>query len=570
MARMRPELSDEQVQEFGSEAERILYRTIRKELSNDVLAIHSLSWTYHKHHQGVIEGEADFILFFPAAGFLTIEVKGGGISLDAVTGAWCSVDRHGTRHAIKDPFRQAKKERFAVLDQLKGHIDWRKWRGTRVLAGHSVFFPNVREARPLQGPDRPPQIIGVQADLANFSAWIERVLAFWRSGTDSQELGKAGVALAESILCKSIEVRPPLASALDAEERIRIRLTSQQARVLRVLGGRLRAIISGGAGTGKTLIAAEKARSLATHGRSVLFVCYNRPLADAIRSGMKDVPNVSVMTFHQLCEIRVSAVRTATGRDLFSEAAAAYPRGNRFDVQMPFALALAGEVLTEKYDAIIVDEAQDFSEDYWLAIEDLLSDPEQGSLYVFTDPNQAVYKRRAQLPVQDEPFYLTTNCRNTAHIHKAAYRFFEGETTDPPEIDGSPIAQITASSLVEQAAAIARAVSLLVTSEQVRPEHIAVLVLSRSKDQYYEALARTTGSWAFEISQSGKVFVDTVARFKGLEAAVVFLWFPPNINEEEEREALYVGLSRAKSRLFVVGRVDWIDCAGALRTQDRT
>jgi len=47
--------------------------------------------------------------------------------------------------------------------------------------------------------------------------------------------------------------------------------------------------------------------------------------------------------------------------------------------------------------------------------------------------------------------------------------------------------------------------------------------------------------------------LDTVARFKGLEASVVFLWLPPVIDEDQDREALYVGLSRAKSRVYIVG-----------------
>jgi hypothetical protein len=42
-------------------------------------------------------------------------------------------------------------------------------------------------------------------------------------------------------------------------------------------------------------------------------------------------------------------------------------------------------------------------------------------------------------------------------------------------------------------------------------------------------------------------------RFKGFEAVVVILWLPPLIDAEVDRELLYVGLSRGKSRLYRVG-----------------
>jgi superfamily I DNA and RNA helicase len=218
---------------------------------------------------------------------------------------------------------------------------------------------------------------------------------------------------------------------------------------------------------------------------------------------------------------------------------------------------LALSVLAQKFDAIVVDEAQDFSDEYWFAIEELLSDPEDGALYVFTDPNQALYKRHSNLPVRDEPFHLTTNCRNTAYIHHAAYRYFQGEPTDPPDIEGAELIRITGRSIEDQAAHIAREVSRLIAHEGVRPSQIVILVLGRPKSQFYDALAKhslgnATG-WSIEVHDPGRVLMETVKRFKGLEATIVFLWLSPVPSETDDREALYVGLSRAKSMIYIVG-----------------
>jgi superfamily I DNA/RNA helicase len=76
----------------------------------------------------------------------------------------------------------------------------------------------------------------------------------------------------------------------------------------------------------------------------------------------------------------------STGRNLLAEAQDAYPGDSvkhQFDVQMPYALALSNELLEEKFDAIVVDEAQDFSDEYWFAIEELLRD-EVSASFIFS------------------------------------------------------------------------------------------------------------------------------------------------------------------------------------------
>lgn len=555
MARMRPELSEDQLRSVGSRAEARAYRALRDQLGDDFLVVHSLAWLFKRKEGQVIEGEADFAVFFAKGGVLAIEVKGGGVGFDGSKGAWYSVDRYGERHGIKDPFRQAQRERFALLEQLKGHADWRRWTGRRLGAGHAVLFPDLHDGKEIVGPDRPAAIIGVGRDLEDIARWIKGVAKFF-ARPDDDALGALGLALAEGILCRSIEVKPLLAHSLHVEEAVRIRLTERQASVLRILGGRKRAVISGGAGTGKTLLAAEKARTLATDGAKVLLLCYNRPLTDMLRRSLNDVPSVQVMNFHQLCDQRIAQVRTLFGRDLLMEASQAYPGKDEWDVHRPFALALSNELLPHRFDAVVVDEAQDFSDEYWFAIEELLQNPQESALYIFNDPNQALYRRHVNLPVKDEPYYLTSNCRNTSRIHVAAYRYYQGERTDPPEIEGAEIVRIEAGSLQDQAAHISREVVRLISGEALRPSQIVVLVLGRPKRVYYEMLTRNSigkAAWSIEMHDSDKVLVETVGRFKGLEAAVVFLWLPPVPTDADSRESLYVGLSRAKSIIYVVG-----------------
>lgn len=248
MARMIPQLNDEQLKAFPSRAEARFYEACRDGLPGDLVVIYSANWIYRDDKGRINEGEADITVLSPHGGVLAVEVKGGGISFDAAIGAWYSVDRSNKQHTIKDPFKQASKERHALLDQITGHASWRQWKGARLTIGHAVMLPDIVDPKPLLGPDRQSKIVGVNADIQNVAQWYDRVMRFWRQANDDT-LGAKGVRLIEDILCKSIEILPVLRAAVDDTEQQRIRLTANQAKVFRVIGGRRRAVVSGGAGT---------------------------------------------------------------------------------------------------------------------------------------------------------------------------------------------------------------------------------------------------------------------------------------------------------------------------------
>lgn len=559
MARMLPELTDEQLRRLKSPAEARFYEECRRQLPNDILVIYSVNWIYRNGRGWLLEGEADFTIVVPQSGVFAVEVKGGGVSFDATTGQWQSIDRAGNAHDIKDPFRQASNERHALKDQLLGHPRWRQWRGARLTLGHAVMLPDIHDAKPLLSPDRQRAFIGIDTDIMALVPWFAQLQAFWTQANEDP-LGAQGVKLVEDILCSSVEVRPALRAILDVAEQARVQLTTNQARVLRILGGRKRAVIAGGAGTGKTLIAVEKARQLAETMQSVLLLCYNRPLADALAAGVAGQPRITVLSFHQLCDRRIAEVRQVAGVDLLAEAQDAFPGNDEkhvFEVQMPFALARSNEALDTKYDALVVDEAQDFSDDYWFSVEELLSDPEEGVFYIFIDENQALYRKHANLPVEDEPYRLLANCRNTVPIHRAGYAFYKGEAIDDPDLPGDAVNRTVVEDEGRQALAIGNIVRGLL-ADGVAAEDITVLLAKRPKARLYGLLQAQRlpigNAWAFEaLSQRRSIFVDTVGRFKGLEAPVVILWVGDELIVEEQWEYLYVGATRAKSLLYVVG-----------------
>lgn len=563
MALVIPEKSDEALGQVVSQAERLLYVTFRDELPDDVTVVHSMEWIQRTREGFAIDAEADFVVVHPEMGILVVEVKGGGVGHDASTGSWYSVDRTGKRHSIKDPARQAKVQKYSLRERIRedGRLQLRK----KFTLGHGVFFPDIAGKTAITSPELPSEIVGDSSDLGNLGVWVEAVFRYWASGTPADRgPGTEWRDAVVDLLTGSFEVRPILGRQIEDEEAVRIKLTEQQAHVLRVLSRVRRALISGGAGTGKTMLALKRAREFASAQIDTLFVCFNRPLADFVREEVGLIPHLTVLTFHQLCEDFVRKATKATGTDFLTEVQEAEPSADFYEQQLPMALSFAAECVDEKFDAIVVDEAQDFRDSFWPALEDTLRNRAEGWLYIFHDPNQRLYRSAEVIPIGATPLLLTRNCRNTRAIHDAAYHFYAGDATEPPPIAGVPVGAITAPTPPSQVRRLHSEIISLISCEKLEPKDIVVLIAGKVKEFYFSQLSGLSlpggASWGIGGRRSNnEILVDTVSRYKGLESPCVFLWGVDDLSPDVNCETFYVGLSRAKSALWIVGHREAVE-----------
>ena len=156
------------------------------------------------------------------------------------------------------------------------------------------------------------------------------------------------------LLAAAFELRPSLARALKEDRREVERVTREQYDVLKSLEDSPRMAISGGAGTGKTLLALEKTCRLAEGGMRVLLVCYNEALGEYLGRLTADYPTVMAASFHSICgklarEADVQILGDGGNSKLFS-------------TDLPEALVKAIEVREDlRFDAIVVDEGQTFA-----------------------------------------------------------------------------------------------------------------------------------------------------------------------------------------------------------------
>jgi hypothetical protein len=557
---MIPDLSEAQLNDLPSQAEAKVYRVLRDKLPQDYVVFFQVGWILRREEEQAKDGETDFLVCHPDHGYLCIEVKGGGVSFDAASGEWFSVDRHQQKHPINNPIGQALRAKYSIRSKLNEHPRWHDLSLRNVLRGHAVFFPDVGDTNVLGRPDMPTVLIGSAKTLLEPKAWIDSAFAYWGNDAGSfTPIGRRGIDVVREVFARSFVVAPLVASLLAEQEARRLVLTKDQMRVLDFLRSHRRVAVSGGAGTGKTVLALEKARRLASEGFKTLLTCYNRQLADHLSSMCAGTSNLDVMSFHQLCHRQVERANRASGRDLVSEAKVTYPGKDLYEVQLPNALGYSLEILPDRYDAIVCDEGQDFREEFWVPLELLLTNYDSSPLYVFYDDNQNLYARAGTFPIRDEPFSLTTNCRNTAPIHEAAYKHYKGVPVSPPDIQGDDVQFDESSSRDPQAAKINARIVDLIARQGVAPGDIAVLVADAlHKAEYYAALRRLPlpkpATWLEEgVRGKSTVLIDTIQRFKGLESPIVILWGLDTIDLSQRQELLYVGTSRAKSLLVIVG-----------------
>ena len=144
-------------------------------------------------------------------------------------------------------------------------------------------------------------------------------------------------------------------------------------------------------------------------------------------------------------------------------------------------------------------------------------------------------------------------------FHAAAYKHYRGVPVAPPENEGDEVQFDEAPGRDAQAAKINTRIVDLIARQGVSPGDITVLIADAlRKADYYATLRRLPlpkpATWLEEgIRVTNTVLIDTIQRFKGLESPIVILWGLDAIDLARNEELLYVGMSRAKSLLVVVG-----------------
>jgi len=515
-------------------------------LPNSYTIFHGVNWLNLNPKAKQRVGETDLIILHPKYGILVVEIKGGGIRVEG--GDWYSVDRYGDSHRLsRSPALQARGNLYLLKEKLETMRVISPAAFEQGLMGYAVWFPDIDKADATLPMDIDPALVLDGQSLYTPIEGIEMAFRKWRNHPTA-ELDKMQVAKIRQIVSPDTLLVPSLHLRLRQQEEELIELTSEQQHLFAMIQSNSRLLVSGGAGTGKTLLAIEDAKFQAGQGRKTLLLCFNKLLASYLTDSVSDEPNITAASFHNFANIFCTRV------GIPFEAPADPAELTAFFTEMvPELLMQAASISGEKFDALIVDEAQDFLSDWWLALDELLAPA--ATFHCFHDANQAIFQKGWEPPFSGPTFGpLNVNCRNTSPIGEMArmlgkvnqdqkFRAVEG-------VEPTVIRYKVGPDIRQQVVAL---LQIWIEEGKVDPKNI--VILSPFKRERSLLGVEKIGKWKIHDLLPGEeaegITFATIHAFKGLEADAIIIADLDGSPWAMNPQSLYVAASRAKHLLAI-------------------
>ena len=222
------------------------------------------------------ESETDFVIFHKKHGVICLEAKAGHIKYK--DGYWYYAS--GIPMHNDGPFNQASSNKWKLIKYIKNSKACALVDKCKFL--HAVWFPSVSDNE-LRSMTLPPEadkaLVLTKEALADPEKFLTRIYSIELPNRIETNLTEAEAQkLIREIFCPQFNVFPSASLDSDLKKLVFHRLLREQAGILNFLEDQRSASINGAAGTGKTMIAIEKAQRNAAENQSTLFLCYNSQL----------------------------------------------------------------------------------------------------------------------------------------------------------------------------------------------------------------------------------------------------------------------------------------------------
>jgi hypothetical protein len=538
-----------------STGEKWLFNRFRRELPNNIYVIHSLGLTNHKHK---LWAECDFVILC-SDGIFIIEVKSGGVSCEH--GQWIFTDRFGEKfHKHEGPFEQAVGAMYSVKSTIEDENHLKGF-----LYGYGVITPD--EEFETTGAEIDLNVVLNKSNFKNsLDEYVEHLGRYWNSIYSQKHQkqpripSKRDLDTIRQLLRPDIYTAYTLNSELSSLENEQVELTDEQSRILKRLDNNPRTIVAGGAGTGKTLLAVDKAIRVAKSDKRVLYLCYNRLLGDHIRTSIKkhrDDLSIEAYSIHNWFSSTImKSGRKMPNQEEYQNAEEYYQE--LFSQEF---IEASIDLDLEPYDVIIIDEGQDLMRDSYLEAIDLSlkGGIDQGLWHIFYDPNQNIFfsdiepviKRLNEYGVVH--YSLNVNCRNTLEVAIATATFSGIYNTVEGAIEGGHRKDVFYSSKKDLVTKIEKTLNNLLSGD-IKKSDIIFLSKFRIQNSSLASSNKLAGLYLNDLSASRTIkknSIDfcTIQSFKGLERRAVLVVDMDELLAEDSRFINYCGLSRARTFL---------------------
>ncbi len=468
---------------------------------------YSVHLTEHEYKR---MSEVDFVVVWDDC-VLAIEVKGGRVARSG--GSWSFTNRHGEQNfKAEGPFDQARSGMFALKERLE-----KADRALDVSFAFLVITPD--QALPADAEWDPWEHAGPMSMTINgLKKVLDSARSHARRANTRVPRGKAYSQL-NQILRPDFDRVPRLSIQAEALEREYVALVEAQYTVLLAAEDNERILCEGGAGTGKTLLAAETARRASAAGKDVLFVCRSRAVVDYVAALLSETA-VRCVAFSELPTQRICEV-------------------------------------------LVVDEAQDIMNELDILLLDaaVVGGIGGGQWRLFCDTNnQAHIDGRFSEATHNEIRSLASrsrlalNCRNTAPVIIQT-QMLTGADLGTPRVGAGPkvVSLAVGNDLIAGAALDARLAMLVddgvdledVAIVSLRPNGVASAAVSSAAYRRKQIVLSAEGR------RNGSATLYRPEEIKGLEAPHVCVVDVDDLDAEAALSKLYVAMTRPRVSLWV-------------------
>jgi len=367
---------------------------------------------FRTRDQGEMDREVDAILYHKRHGMLLVECKDGRISTAECREADDGYIWKQNGHELnRSPVDQVQSLIYPLHDYFSDIFprNEAEHRLNRVRVQWAVCFGDMDDLSKIGSNALSPEHVIFKADLAtpeNFGAKVLGVLT-------NKEVSYGGKAFPNDRLADEDFDRlvsfigcfdePSWPELWDMQAAVRVQPTVTQETLMDSITRNPRMRIEGVAGSGKSLLVQWEATRLAREGKRVVVLCYNDLLADEMQKNFKEVGlDESKVTAESIMRLAIKYVRLAKVPGVPRKEPSNPEQKSEYYKALPGNFVKALEILRSNkkdrfFDALIIDEGQDF-ENFWVDCAlPLLKDSKQGIIRFFYDPNQTLYKKRPVL-----------------------------------------------------------------------------------------------------------------------------------------------------------------------------
>ena len=538
MAQMIPNtLGDD----HGSFGERQVFEALKNKLDSDFTVFHSVRWNARNEKKTIIWGECDFTIFHPEYGIIALEVKSGGI--ECVNNSWTYIRTdNGERHTMtRGPLEQGDREiRYKFKDLVCELLDGAPQNDSQYcLVEPAAWFPSISKRDivgelPMEYKD---EIVLYENALDNPQKFIMGIYEYYGGKRHTRLNPDSCKKIIDSFAPYFCAI-PSLKSKKAEQNELFVRLTDEQKYLLDYLEEQRVAAIQGAAGTGKTMLAVDKAKSLSKSGK-VLFLCFNKYLKEYLQGLKEESPkeynNIEFYNLQQLV-CNAMAVPTVENEDIL------------------YFLSHY-ENYNWDYQHIVIDEGQDFADETICGLYDIAL-LQEGAFYVFYDKKQFVQGQEFPrwLANAECRLVLKINCRNKYQIADTAGKPVEIQPrVKERSVNGDMPSFYLCNDTKEALKIISKTIDKY-RSANYPYEQICILTLKTENNSILYGIDKVGNHRISSVRDGIGVLFTSARKFKGLEADAIIIVDVDGeaFADDEDKRLFYVGCSRAKHQLDIV------------------